>query len=299
MGVGAIDEDKELNKERMREMRQNKEYREKENANMREMRQNKEYREKKNANMRELRQNEEYRERERANDADGKKRKWDSTPEKQKEEKRRQMRDRARERRAEKKARKRDSTPEKQKEENRRQKRERARERRAERRARKIMEPKGYVENEEEWLVKKPVPKYKDPKDPSKGFDGFHTGSFAVDEKKSNVSDGKYRDDHGRHYLGEMNKECGHCGALGFEAEEQGKFVNSEIPDGEKLLHSGNLCCCRGRVDGVFDYNLPEELDHLYTSPDDPLAVHFRNNTKAYNNGMAHVLCCCSKRLEE
>ena len=144
---------------------------------------------------------------------------------------------------------------------------------RTERKAKKIMNPKGYIVNEEEWLVKKPSPE--DIK-----------GCFALDEKKSDVSDGKYRDPDGRHHLGKMDKECGYCGALGFEAEIQGTFTNPENPDGEKLVHFGNLCCCKGRVNGITDYNLPEQLERLYTS-DDPMAVHFRNNARTYNNGMA------------
>ena len=251
--------------------------------------------------MRGMRQDEEYREKERVDDAAGKKRKWDAMSPEKREEINKRKRERARERRAEEKAKKaaeegnitpadRVLTPEEKKEETNRKKRERAQQVRTERKAKKIMNPKGYIVNEEEWLVKKPLPKddkkKEDDKDDKKQEDDNGNCCFAVDEKQSDVSDGKYRDEDGRHHLGKMDKECGYCGALGFEAEIQGTFTNPENPDGEKLVHFGNLCCCKGRVNGITDYNLPEELERLYTS-DDPMAVHFRNNARTYNNGMA------------
>ena len=99
-------------------------------------------------------------------------------------------------------------------------------------------------------------------------------------------SDGNVRDADGRHYLGKMDTECMYCGALGFGSEVQHTATNPEDPDGKKLAHFGSLCCCKGRVQGIRDYNLPKELSDLYTS-DDALAVHFRENARTYNNGMA------------
>ena len=37
---------------------------------------------------------------------------------------------------------------------------------------------------------------------------------------------------------------------------------------------------------GIFNYNFPKKLRQLYVS-DDPLSIHFRNNARVYNNGMA------------
>ena len=207
--------------------------------------------------MEENRQDAEYR----RTENESRKRKWDSMPQEEKDEINRKKRERARERREDAKKNKSDEAIEEEK----RKATELARVKRAEKRMKKALQPKGYIENEEDWLVK--------------------TQAFLDSEKAADVSDGKYRDECGRHYLGEMNVECGYCGGLGFQAEVQGTFPNPDNSD-EKLVHFGSLCCCKGKVDGISDFDLPEDLEWLYTS-DDPMAVHFRENSRTYNNGMA------------
>ena len=223
-----------------------------------------------------MRKDAEYRKTERATDSASKKRKWDIISQEEKDEINRKKRERAKVRRAEEKKKRaeqdQEKTPqeleedERMADEKKRKATELARVKRAEERMKKALKPKGYINNEEDWLVK--------------------TQAFLDSEKVADVSDGKYRDENGRHYLGEMNVECGYCGALGFQAEVQGTFPNPDDPEGEKLVHFGSLCCCKGKVNGISDYNLPEDLEWLYTS-DDPMAVHFRENSRTYNNGMA------------
>ena len=48
-----------------------------------------------------------------------------------------------------------------------------------------------------------------------------------------------------------------------------------------------HLCCCKGKVRGIVDYQLGSELEHLYTGKSDPTAMHFRENARVYNNSMA------------
>jgi hypothetical protein len=73
---------------------------------------------------------------------------------------------------------------------------------------------------------------------------------------------------------------------LGFRSEIQGTFQDPANPKGPKLVHFGDLCCCKGTVDGISDYNLPPGLKDLYTSSC-PDAVHFREEARVFNNGMA------------
>ena len=125
---------------------------------------------------------------------------------------------------------------------------------------------KGLIADESKWLL---------------------TPDFVADEKKKYKSgDINDRNEKGQHYLGEMDQKCGFCNGRGFKSEIQGKVVNPNNPDGQKLVHFGNLCCNRGKVKGISDYNLPSELKELYTSSD-PSAVHFREHARTYNNGMA------------
>ena len=191
-----------------------------------------------NKRMKEMRQNEEYREKERVSDAASKKRIWDNMAPEEREEKNKKMR-------------------------------KRAKERRAEERAKKAKEPKGFIDIEKEWLWVDEKDKPWTPK----------LEKLTDKEKKEG-----YRGKVARHYLGEMEVECGYCGALGFECEVQGTFI--DVNDGKRKKHFGNLCCCKGTVKGITDYQLPQELGWLYTS-DSPMAVHFRENARTYNNGMA------------
>jgi hypothetical protein len=63
-------------------------------------------------------------------------------------------------------------------------------------------------------------------------------------------------------------------------------LADPENPNGLKLTHFGDLCCCKGTVDGITNYNLPQELKELYTSSD-ASAILFRNDAPTFNNGMA------------
>ena len=116
---------------------------------------------------------------------------------------------------------------------------------------------KGLVEREEDWLL---------------------TDRFVQEETRASaVSDGGSRDDNGFHHLGSMELECCYCCGLGFHSENRG---SKDKP------HFGALCCSQGKVKGIRDYNLPEDLKILYTSGSD-LARHFRKHARTYNNGMA------------
>ncbi|MGI9458930.1 MAG: hypothetical protein ACR2NF_02935 [Pirellulales bacterium] len=77
---------------------------------------------------------------------------------------------------------------------------------------------------------------------------------------------------------GNMDITCVHCGAKGFQQENQGT---------KKRPNLGSICCCNGQVDGIADYNLPPALEHLYVDEVDPLAEHFTQHTRTYNNGMS------------
>ena len=130
----------------------------------------------------------------------------------------------------------------------------------------KIKFPKAFIQDETDWLLS-----YK----------------FFEDETRvSIVSDGRDRDEAGRHYLGKMDQVCGFCRGLGFRSEIQGELTDPKNPNGPKLIHFGDLCCCKGTVDGISDYKLPQQLEELYTSSD-PSAVLFRNDARTFNNGMA------------
>ena len=68
--------------------------------------------------------------------------------------------------------------------------------------------PKGFVSNDADLLSKK----------------------FVEQESASNaVSDAKYRDEKGCHYLGKMTVVCGYYSGLGFASEVQGYFTDSNV----------------------------------------------------------------------
>ena len=168
----------------------------------------------------------------------------------------------------------------------------------------KISEAKGFIEDEQQWLItgslhkpaeftseedrKKFESQVKSPpgvKEP----DGVKPSIFYKSEMAA--GDCQDRDKNGRHYLGKMDVICGYCGGKGFRAEIQGYFTNS---DGEKLPHFGSLCCCEGHVTkSIKNYNLPQRLECLYTS-DDPESRFFRENARIINNAMA----MCSLRAD-
>ena len=89
--------------------------------------------------------------------------------------------------------------------------------------------------------------------------------------KSSVVSDSGSRNKNGCHYLGEMNEVCGYCSGLAFPFEVQGYFTDK---NGNKYCHFGQLCCNKGKVKGILQYNLPQKLKYLYTSQD-PESKHF------------------------
>ena len=125
----------------------------------------------------------------------------------------------------------------------------------------KIACAKGLIEHEKDWLL---------------------TSQFVIDETKPSVSDSKDRDENGYHYLGPMNHKCEFCGGLGFRSELVGK-----IKKGNKFYANfGSLCCSGGKVKGIHEYDLPEELEHLFTSQEND-CIFFRDNAQIINNGMA------------
>ena len=87
--------------------------------------------------------------------------------------------------------------------------------------------------------------------------------------------DSQHQDKNDHHYLGKMDVVCGYCGGKGFQAEIQGYFTSS---DKKKLPHFRSLCCCQGHVtQSTKNYNLPEQLEHMYTS-DGSQSKFFREN---------------------
>ena len=88
-------------------------------------------------------------------------------------------------------------------------------------RQRKAANPKGYINNEIIQLITH----WKD----------CEAGS----------GDLRHRNDKGQHYLGKMTARCGICGAIGFEAELQSKWTDSQ---GNKVDNFGDLCCCKWKV---------------------------------------------------
>ena len=67
--------------------------------------------------------------------------------------------------------------------------------------------------------------------------------------------------------------------------------------NGIKHYHFGELCCNRGNVKGILEYNLPQKLKQLYTS-EDQLSKHFRNNARVYNNGLAMSSLTCNNKWQ-
>ena len=109
--------------------------------------------------------------------------------------------------------------------------------------------------------------------------DWLLTDDFVKQETRTAfVSDAKHRDEKdGYHYLGPMEEVCGYCGALGFKAEVQGSFKDK---NGKKQCHFGQLCCNKGKVHGISDYNLPDTLERLYTSEDKQSVFFFSEQCK-------------------
>jgi len=88
-------------------------------------------------------------------------------------------------------------------------------------------------------------------------------------------------------YLGKMDKECYYCQARGFSGEIQNKIKGDDMIEGNEFVDFGSLCCKSGKVKGIRDYNLPTELEKLYTDQQDEDAKRFRKKSRLFNNGMA------------
>ena len=122
----------------------------------------------------------------------------------------------------------------------------------------------------------------------------YQSNLWREETKSSVVSDSGNRDKNGCHYLGEMNEVCGYCSGLGFPSEVQGYFTDK---NGNKRYHFGDLCCSKGKVKGILQYNLPQKLKHLYTSQD-PESKHFRKNARLYNNALAMSSLTCNNKWQ-
>ena len=88
------------------------------------------------------------------------------------------------------------------------------------------------------------------------------TDRFLIYETYPSVSDWKDRDELGMYYLGLMNVECDFCGDLGLRSEIQDICKRC----GVTYNPFGDLCCCQGKMNGITDYILPDNLSDLYTS---------------------------------
>ncbi|KAL7491589.1 hypothetical protein ACHAWT_004037 [Skeletonema menzelii] len=86
--------------------------------------------------------------------------------------------------------------------------------------------------------------------------------------------------------LGEMDKTCKFCEGKGFKGEIQNRYKGKEKEQNIEI-DFGCLCCKSGAVNGIKEYNLPPELDDLYTNETDEVAKWFRKHSRHYNNGMA------------
>ncbi|KAL7533408.1 hypothetical protein ACHAWF_004485 [Thalassiosira exigua] len=83
---------------------------------------------------------------------------------------------------------------------------------------------KGLIADEKDWL--------------------FTPDFLKSEEKACDGKDGNKKTE--QHYLDEMNQVCGFCNGRGFNSEIQGKIANPNNPNGPKLVHFGNLYCCKG-----------------------------------------------------
>ena len=133
----------------------------------------------------------------------------------------------------------------------------------------KICESKGFIEDEQQWLITgslhKPAEftneedrkKFESQVESPPGVkepDGVRPSIFYKSELAA--GDSQDRDKNGCHYLGKMDVVCGYCGGKGFRAEIDSYFTSS---DKKKLPHFGRLCCCHGCVtQSTKIYNLPQ-----------------------------------------
>ena len=97
--------------------------------------------------------------------------------------------------------------------------------------------------------------------------------------------------------LGEMDQTCMFCKAKGFKDEVQNTYKGKETGH-RKGVDFGCLCCKSGTVDGIKEYNLPPELEDLFTNKDDEVAKCFRKHSRNYNNGMAMASVAAEKGFQ-
>eukprot|EP00984_Skeletonema_dohrnii_P018289 scaffold8514_cov74-Skeletonema_dohrnii-CCMP3373.AAC.1 len=97
--------------------------------------------------------------------------------------------------------------------------------------------------------------------------------------------------------LGKMSQTCKFCKAKGFEGEIQNTYNGKEKGD-QKGVDFGCLCCKSGKVNGIKEYNLPSELDDLYTNEECKLAQWFRKFSRIFNNGMAMASVVAEKGFQ-
>ncbi|EJK50345.1 hypothetical protein THAOC_30696, partial [Thalassiosira oceanica] len=126
----------------------------------------------------------------------------------------------------------------------------------------------------------------------TKGFvDEEHT-TFALwraTEKESD--DMRDRDENGRPISAGWMFAAGIVARSGSEFRGELK-TKGDDGDGNKVQNFGSLCCCKGKIGGIVDYELGDTLENLYTSPD-VNALHFRANARVYNNSMAMSSLAC------
>ena len=115
-----------------------------------------------------------------------------------------------------------------------------------------------------QWISKlywkKEKSTYKDPKFKIKG---------GIDKLRSTLS--KYKEN----YIGKMDHECPHCGALLFK---------SELSDPK--TGKWNMCCKNGKITLKPILNPPQELHHLFTQ-NDRLSKYFQENIVMLNSALA------------
>ena len=90
-----------------------------------------------------------------------------------------------------------------------------------------------------------------------------------IDNLRETMS--KYKEN----YIGKMEHECPHCGALLFKSEL-----------GDKKTGQWNLCCKNGKIKLNTPLKPPAILHHLFTA-DDSLAKYFQENILMLNNALA------------
>ena len=90
-----------------------------------------------------------------------------------------------------------------------------------------------------------------------------------------------------------MNVEYIYYGALRFCSKIQGTFMRCGVTQN----HFGDLSCCQGKVNGITDYNLSDNLSDLYTLKH-VLSKPFLNNARTQNNDIAMISLTATQGLK-